>query len=92
MKGETLSLEKDKQTYSPGFCLDAIEWAARKAGLSYGRFSAALTAEEEESICREYRAVVRKRQARERQRLETYKKGNRRGGSSGEGDGGTDGS
>lgn len=81
---------ENKQTYSPDFCLEAIEWAARKAGLSYGRFAATLTAEKEEDLYLEYRAVVRKRKLRERQRLEKYKKGNRRGGSHGEGDGSTD--
>ena len=49
--------------------LDAISWAAKKAGTSYGKFSTTLTGAEKEQICEEYARLLAKKRREEQKRL-----------------------
>ena len=49
--------------------LDAITWAANRAGVSYGQFSSRLTEAEKETIYAEYQAWQAERQAEIRERM-----------------------
>ena len=50
--------------------LDAICWAAKKAGQSYGKFAATLTQNDKEAIYERYQSLLEKKAAAERKRLE----------------------
>ena len=49
--------------------LDAISWAANKAGSTYGKFSAALTGPEKERIYEEYARLLAAKRREEQRRL-----------------------
>lgn len=53
--------------------LSAINWAAGKEGISYGRFQGGLTAEKKEQIYLEYGQLLEKRQQEEAERLQKAK-------------------
>ena len=54
--------------------LDAITWAANKAGKSYGRFSSRLTTEEKNEIYHAYREWQKERAAEFHERMQERKK------------------
>ena len=49
--------------------LDAISWAAKKAGLSYGKYSTTLTEEDKERIYTEYAQLLAAKRREEQKRL-----------------------
>lgn len=49
--------------------LDAISWAANKAGTTYGKFSATLTGTEKEQIYTEYAKLLAAKRREEQKRL-----------------------
>lgn len=49
--------------------LDAISWAANKAGSTYGKFSATLTGPEKERIYEEYARLLAAKRREEQKRL-----------------------
>jgi len=60
---------KEKKPLSRSQQLDAISWAAKKAGTSYGKFSATLTGAEKEQICEKYARLLAKKRREEQKRL-----------------------
>ena len=61
-------------TLNPAEQLDAITWAANRAGKSYGQFSSRLTNEEKEEIYRAYTAWQKERAAEIHARMKSRKK------------------
>ena len=64
---KTITLSRAEQ-------LDAITWAANRAGKSYGRFSSRLTTEEKNEIYREYQEWQKERAAEIHERIQERKK------------------
>jgi len=59
---EDAALSKSQQ-------LDAISWAAKKAGSTYGKFSVTLTASDKERIYAEYAQLLSAKRREEQKRL-----------------------
>lgn len=51
--------------------LDAISWAAKKAGMSYGKYSSTLTEEDKTRIYAEYAQLLAAKRRKEQKRLAT---------------------
>lgn len=62
---------EEYRTLTPQERLDALCWAANKAGQSYGKFSTRLTQSEKEDIYEQYRTLLLRREKRERERLKS---------------------
>ena len=65
----TKHTEKENDGLSRSQQLDAISWAAKKAGSTYGKFSVTLTASDKERIYTEYAKLLAAKRREEQRRL-----------------------
>lgn len=65
----------EERKLSPQDRLDAICWAANKAGQSYGKFSARLAHREKEEIYENYQRLLDRQAKAEEKRLEAKRNG-----------------
>ena len=66
---DKLSIGRYNITLSSAEQLDAITWAANRAGKSYGQFSSRLTTGEKNEIYREYQEWQKEREAEIHERI-----------------------